>query len=65
MPELSHITPHEPAVEMVQYMLTPIKSIVTDFSKSFPDVVMAKEIDFEMWGRKFVVTVVNRLSAPM
>jgi hypothetical protein len=37
------------------YMLAPIKSTVTDFSKSFPDIAMAEEIDFKAWGRKFMV----------
>jgi hypothetical protein len=41
------------------YMLAPIKSAVTNFSKSLPDVVMAEEIDFETWGHKFMVAVVS------
>jgi hypothetical protein len=43
------------------YMLTPVKTTVLEFNKSFPDVAMAKEIDFEMWGCKFVVAVVRCL----
>jgi hypothetical protein len=41
------------------YILTPVKTAVVEFSKSFPDVAMAEEIDFETWGHKFVVIVVS------
>jgi hypothetical protein len=40
-------------------MLTPIKSTVTDFSKSLPNVMMAEEIDFKMWGCKIIVAVAS------
>jgi hypothetical protein len=29
------------------YMLTPVKTAIVEFSKSFPNIAMAKEIDFE------------------
>jgi hypothetical protein len=32
------------------YMPTPIKTAAIKFGKSFPDVTMADEIDFETWG---------------
>jgi hypothetical protein len=41
------------------YMLAPIKSAILEFNKSFPDVAMAEEINFETWGRKFVVAIVS------
>jgi hypothetical protein len=39
------------------YMLTPIKSAVIEFSKSFPDIAMAKEINFETWGHDFAFSL--------
>jgi hypothetical protein len=39
------------------YMLAPIKSAVIEFSKSFPDIAMAKEINFEMWGHDFAFSL--------
>jgi hypothetical protein len=47
----------------MDYMLAPVKTAVIKFSKSFPNVAMAEEIDFDTWGRKFVVTVVSCLFA--
>jgi hypothetical protein len=45
------------------YMPTPVKSAVTEFSKSFPDIAIAEEIDFEMWGHKFIVAIISRFFA--
>jgi hypothetical protein len=47
------------------YMLAPVKTAVLEFNKSFPNVAMAEEIDFETWGRKFVVAVVSCSFAPI
>jgi hypothetical protein len=49
----------------LHYGLYAHTSTVLEFSKSLPDVVMAKEIDFKTWGHKFMVAIVSYHFAPI